>query len=150
QTAAHQRFESTASTGTNVASFIHETMLTPIQIGRIRVFAQGFTPSRRFPTSAVVTGPVISPAFLPQNTLLESDEIELEVRPLPKEGELPGFTGAVGSFALEPPQLATNVVRVGEPVKLGIIIKALGETNLARLVPPPPPRVHDWQVLPAA
>jgi hypothetical protein len=66
---------------------------------------------------------------------------------LPKEGELPGFTGAVGTFALDNVELGTNLVTVGEPVKLRV--KVYGDGNLARLVPPPAPRLREWQVFPA-
>ena len=71
------------------------------------------------------------------------------MRPLPREGELPGFTGAIGSFAVGPPKLATNVLRVGDPVKLTVTVTNRGDGPLARLVAPPPPQVRDWQVFAA-
>jgi hypothetical protein len=79
--------------------------------------------------------------------LLESDPLELAVRPLPKEGQLPGFTGAIGRYSLEPSRIETNTLRVGDPVKLTAIVRAEGP--IGRLVPPPPPRVKDWQVFPS-
>ena len=66
------------------------------------------------------------------------------------KGKLPGFTGAIGSFAVGPPKLATNVLRVGDPVKLTVTITNRGEAPLARLVPPPPPKASDWQVFGSA
>jgi hypothetical protein len=72
--------------------------------------------------------------------------VELQVRRLPPEGELPGFTGAIGHFTLGPPTLATNVVRVGDIVKLTVTVTNRGDGPLARLVAPPAPRVSDWQV----
>ena len=78
--------------------------------------------------------------------MLESDPIELNVRPLPTEGQLPGFAGAIGSFVLGPPRLATNVLRVGDPVKLIVTVTNRGDDPQARLVAPPPPKARDWQI----
>ena len=89
------------------------------------------------------------PGGPPQYTLLESDPVELNVRPLPTEGQLPGFAGAIGSFAVGPPKLATNVLRVGDPVKLTVTVTNRGEGPLARLVAPPPPKSREWQVFAA-
>ena len=77
--------------------------------------------------------------------LLVSEPLEIKVRPLPVEGELPGFTGAIGKFFRDPPQLTTNRLRVGEPVRLKIVFH--GEGDLARLVPPAAPRSRDWQII---
>jgi hypothetical protein len=63
---------------------------------------------------------------------------------------LPGFTGAIGRLAVGPPQLATNVLHVGDPVRLTIIVTNRGDGPLARLVAPPAPQVHDWQVFAAS
>ena len=57
------------------------------------------------------------------------------------------FTGAVGSFAIDPPKLATNVVRVGDPIQLTVVIRSDGDLN--RILPPSPPREKDWQIFPA-
>ena len=132
-----------------VPVFIYETTLTPVTTGKLTVFAQGFTAGNRFSGPIVITGPATIPGGPPQYTLLESDPVELNVRPLPREGELPGFTGAIGSFAVGPPKLATNVLRVGDPVKLTVTITNRGDGPLARLVAPPPPQARDWQVFAA-
>jgi hypothetical protein len=71
----------------------------------------------------------------------------MDVRTLPRSGELPGFTGAIGKMTIDPPQLSTNHAGVGDLVKLSFTIR--GEGNLARLVPPPAPLVTNWQVFPA-
>jgi hypothetical protein len=146
---ARQRIEMMPRGGTPVPSYIYETTLTPVAMGKLTVFAQGFTAGSHFSGSIVITGTAIIPGGPPQYTLLESDPVELNVRPLPTEGELPGFTGAIGRFAVGPPKLATNVLRVGDPVKLTVIITNRSDGPLARLVAPLPPQVREWQVFAA-
>ncbi|HWI59941.1 MAG TPA: BatD family protein [Bacillota bacterium] len=146
QSAVSQRIEMLPrSPGTPpVATFIYETTLTPIATGKLSAFAQAFTAGNRFSGPIVISGPAALANGLPQYTLLDSEPVELAVRPLPREGQLPGFTGAVGTFAVDAPTLSTNDLRVGEPVRL--TVKVRGNGNLTRLVAPPPPRVRDWQV----
>jgi hypothetical protein len=138
---ARQRYEMAPRGGAMVATFIYE---------KLTVFAQGFTAGSRFSGPVVVTGPATMPGVLPRYALLESEPVELNVRPLPREGLLPGFTGAIGSLAVGLPKLATNVLRVGDPVKLTVIITNRGEGPLARLVAPPPPQAEDWEVFAAS
>ena len=140
-----QRIEPMPYHGTRVPTFIYETTLTPMAAGKLTVFAQGFTAGRQFSGPIVITGTMTIPGGPPQFTLLESEPVELNARPLPTEGELPGFTGAIGSFALGRLKLATNVVRVGDTVKLAVTVTNRGDGPLARLVAPPAPRVSDWQ-----
>jgi len=141
-----QRIEPMLDRGARVPTFVHETTLTPMVAGKLSLFAQGFSAGNQFFGPIVITGTATIPGGPPQFTLLESEPIELHVRPLPTEGELPGFTGAIGTFALGPPKLGTNVVRVGDIVKLAVTVTNQGEGPLARLVAPPAPRVRDWQV----
>jgi hypothetical protein len=145
QGAAHQKMESSIRNGMNVMNFIHESMLIPVSSGKIDVFAQGFTASTRAITNMLPsnTSPN-TPLFIPQLILIESQPVELTVQPLPKDGELPGFTGAIGSLTLGQPKLSTNVVRIGEPVKLSVTVQA---GNFSRLVAPPAPRVDGWQIM---
>ncbi len=148
--APRQRFEMMPHHGANVPVFIYETTLTPLTTGKLSVLGQGFTAGNRFSGPIVISGQVTIPGGPPQYTLLESEPIELDVRPLPREGELPGFTGAIGRFDVGPPCLVTNVLRVGDPVKLTVTITNRGDAPLARLVPPPAPRARDWQVFGSA
>ena len=60
---------------------------------------------------------------------------------------MPGFTGIIGNYFCEPPRLATNAVKIGEPVQLTVVIR--GQQNLDRINPPPPPHVPGWQIFPA-
>jgi hypothetical protein len=133
--------------GSALAAYIYETVLTPLRTGKLSAFAQGFSAGNRLSAPIVLSGPVVFPAGL-QYTLLDSEPVELQVRPLPRQGELPGFTGAIGSFSLDPPKLAANALRVGETLKLLVTVR--GDGNLARLAAPPPPQASDWQVFAAA
>ncbi|HOX55955.1 MAG TPA: BatD family protein [Candidatus Paceibacterota bacterium] len=147
---ARQRIEMTHRDGAAVPTFIYETTLTPLTTGKLTLFAQGFTAGNQFGGPFIITGPAVIPGGPPHYNLLESDPVHLEVRPLPREGELPGFTGAIGSFAVGPPALAANVLRVGDPVKLTVAVTNRSGAPLARIVPPPPPKARDWHVFAAA
>jgi hypothetical protein len=145
QGAAHQKIESSVRNGMNVMNFIHESMLIPVTSGRLDVFAQGFTASTRSITNTVPNNAAPnSPVFIPQLILIESQPVELSVQALPKDGELPGFTGAIGLLTLGQPKLSTNIVRVGEPVKLSVTVQV---SNFSRLVAPPAPRIDGWQIM---
>jgi hypothetical protein len=148
QTAVRQRIETGTRPGipANVPLFIYETILTPITSGKLSVFAQGFTAGNRFGGSIIISGGVTIPGGPPQYTLLDSDPVELQVRPLPPEGQLPGFNGAVGNFAVATPSLSTNLVAVGDALKLSVKIYGDANSTLARLVPPAPAKVKDWQI----
>ncbi|HTL55839.1 MAG TPA: BatD family protein [Candidatus Limnocylindrales bacterium] len=143
----HPRFEPRPGPvpGRNVQAFLYEGIVTPISSGKLSFFAQSFVAAR--PTGPIaVTAPGPVPGG-PAYTLLDSDPVDFEVRPIPIEGRLPGFTGAVGDFSIGTPELATNVTRVGDPVKL--TVKVRGDGNLLRIVQPLAPRPRHWQVLSA-
>jgi len=148
QSSQRQRFERISHSGSALPAYIYETSLTPIQAGNIAVFAQGFAAGLRSfgPLSMSPAGLPESSLGPPQYSLLESPTVVLQARPLPRDGELPGFTGAIGSLVLGPVTLATNVLRVGDLVKLSVKIANNGSGNLARLVAPPPPHVPGWQL----
>jgi hypothetical protein len=148
QSSAHARIEALpiGAGGRHVNTFVYELMLTPIAVGKLVVSAQAYAVGNRVMGGVIMPGP--GAGTLPLYTLVDSNPVSLEIRPLPRESELPGFTGAVGAYSVDPPELGTNVVSVGEPVRLKIKIR--GDGNLARLVPPPLPRLHDWQVFTAA
>jgi hypothetical protein len=149
--ATHQSIQVLPYGQTAVATYLHESTLIPISPGPISFFAQGFASGNRFSGPIVISGSVTFAGGIPQYTLVESDSVQLEAKPLPVEGQLPGFNGAFGNLSLDAPQLSTNVVRVGEAVRLTIIIRARAGTpaNLSRLVPPAPPKSELWQVLEA-
>lgn len=133
-----QRIEGSPGIGSNRANFIHDTTLIPLRAGNITVTAQGFE------SGSLFGGAPILPGEVPGLKLVESDPVTIMVRPLPKTGELPGFTGGIGHFTIDPPVLTTNVLRVGEPVKLTVTVR--GQGNLGRLLRPTPKPTREWQV----
>jgi hypothetical protein len=148
QGAAHQQVGPVRRGAGTVAAYIYETVLTPLRSGKLTVFAQGYSAGNRYFGPLIgASGPGPVPNNLPQFTLLDSEPVELQVRPLPRHGELPGFTGAIGSFSLEPPRLAADPLRAGETVRLSVTVR--GDGNVGRLAAPPPPQVTDWQVFAA-
>lgn len=154
KSAVRQSIEPVGDGSPNRVAYVYEISATPIVAGPIRFYAQGWSPPTR-PAPAPGPGVALASGML-EYTLMDSDPVEIVARPLPAAGLLPGFTGAVGSFSVDPPFLLetgvaargqTNFLKVGEPVKLAVTIRGGG--NIARLVPPPPPSSPDWQVLPA-
>ena len=144
---ARQAIRPVTVNGRTVTSYVYETTLTPIAAGKLNVSAQGFTAGMIFGGQITINGQVTIPGGPPSFNLLDSEPVTINVGPLPAGSELPGFSGAVGSYTLDPPSLATNVLKAGEPVKLTVVIR--GQKNLGRLNPPLPPHANGWQVFPA-
>ncbi len=145
QSSVRQRFEARSRAGGNSLTYIYETTLTPLTAGKLSVFGQGFTSGSRFTGTIVITSPGTIQLGPPQYLLLDSAPIEFNVRPLPRRGELPGFTGAIGKFSLDPPALEGNSLKVGEPVKLSVVVRS--DNCTGRLVAPPPPTSQGWQIV---
>ena len=145
QSTFRPRFEANSHAFKRISGpvFLYEGILTPIAAGKLSVFAQSFVATRTA-TPGAVGVPAANPN-LPTYTLLDSDPLTLEVRSLPHAGRLAGFNGAVGVFSVGTPELTTNIVRVGDPLRLSV--KVRGEGNLLRLVAPSPPRASNWQIL---
>lgn len=125
--------------------FLCELTVTPIAAGPLTFFAQGYTAGREFTGPISIRGQVSIPGGPPKYVLLISDPVAVQVHSLPPESGRTGFTGTIGKFFLDPPQLSTNRMRVGQPVRLKVVFH--GEGDLTRFVPPVPPRVHDWQII---
>lgn len=145
KTAMQQLIEPVNIDGELKSAFVCEMKVTPIAAGRLTCTAQGFTAGREFSAPISIRGPVSFPGGPPKYVLLVSEPVELQVRPLPVEGERPGFTGAVGRFIQDAPRLTTNRLHVGEPVQLSLTFH--GEGDLARFVPPVAPASRDWQII---
>ena len=145
KTAVRQAVEVVNYGGQLKQAFVYETTVTPIAIGPLRLSAQAFTAGREFAGPISITGQVTLRSGPTRYDFLVSEPLELKVRPLPTEGELPGFTGAMGVFVADKPQLSTNRFLVGEPVHLNAAFHGIG--NLTRFVPPEAPRSRDWQII---
>ncbi|HVU99885.1 MAG TPA: BatD family protein, partial [Verrucomicrobiae bacterium] len=129
--------------GSNVMEYTYETVLTPIQTGALKLFAQGFLSPSHFPANAFLAG-VGGLNEGPSPSLLETDTAQLMVNPLPDTGKLPGFTGAIGKLSMETPVLENDHVTAGEPVRLTARVET--SPTLDRIIAPPPPVVRDWEI----
>ena len=145
-TIARQSIGPIEQNGQSVLAYVYETALIPLKVGDLTISAQGFTVGNMLSGTVVIQGQAVIPGLVNQNILLDSDPLTLHVKPLPA-GQLPGFTGAIGSFTLDTPSLSTNRIRVGDVLKLVVTFR--GENNLARLVAPPPPASAQWRIFPA-
>ena len=67
-----------------------------------------------------------------RSVLLQSEELQIEVLPLPEQGRPAEFTGAVGRFQLSVEAQPTQVA-VGDPVTLRVLVE--GEGNMAAVQP---------------
>ena len=147
KTSLRQSAQGTNQNGQTIVTTVTELTVTPITVGARKFTAQAFTSGRNFSGAVTITGQVmlLGGGAAPKYVLYVSAPQAINVRPLPTRGELPGFTGALGEFFLETPLLATNRLRVGEPVHLKINFVSQGE--LTHFVPPLAPRSRDWQVI---
>jgi len=132
--------------GRMTTAWLVESSVTPIAAGRQTLSAQAFTGGRQFIGPIVFTGQINLLASQPQNVLLDSDPVTLEVRPLPPEETTSGFTGYIGNVSMETPQISTNSLRVGDAIRLLVTFR--GDHRISRLAPPEAPRVAGWQIFP--
>jgi hypothetical protein len=145
KTTLRQMFNQLKIDGQPRQIFTYELTVTPIATGTLQFSVQGFSSSpRNFGGAITITGTGMISGGPPNYVLLVSDALAVNVRPLP-EGQLPGFTGSMGKFILDQPQLSTNTVYIGQPLHLQISVHGGGD--LSRLLPPLPPRSADWQVI---
>lgn len=145
QTSVRQRIQTMEFGGRTGPIFIYEASVTPLVAGRVDFTAQGYT-ANHFSGAITIQGQATIIGGSPTYVLLDSDPARIIVEPLPRTGELPGFTGAIGQFTVDPPQLSTNYVRVGDTLKLFVTFRTQGE--IKRLNPPPPPALTNWQIFP--
>jgi hypothetical protein len=85
------------------------------------------------------------PRTQPRKILLSLDQQEVQVRALPTENVPPGFTGAVGQYAMNFSAGPTNVA-VGDPITLRIQIS--GQGSLDSLTLPSPEAWQDFKTYP--
>jgi hypothetical protein len=121
--------------GRTYAVFAEDVTITPMREGPQTVVAQA-------DSNRLIPG---QPGGF-SSALVDSDQMVIDVKPLPMDGRLPGFTGAVGVFQVDPPRLSTNQVRAGDPVTLAVVVR--GDGSLGRLIPPQVPLQREWQTFP--
>jgi hypothetical protein len=125
--------------GRSLTAFVSEVTITPLREGPRELIGQAFCTGLR-PIPGQPNGSRIA------NELVDSTPLILTVNPLPEEGRLRGFTGAVGQFTLDPPELSAGSVLAGQPLVLTVTIRSEGE--IGRIPPPPAPSVQGWQTFP--
>lgn len=145
-----QRVETRVIGGQSIPTFVHQALVTPLRAGEIEMSAQGYTFGGRTPGGMVIMGSggqITLPGGQPVYTLVDSEPLLLNVRPLPEAGRPDSFNGAIGSFLVDSPVLSTNRLRAGDLLSMVVVVRGRG--NLDRLTPPPVPVSPQWQVLPA-
>ena len=143
QGAVRQQIVALRRAGTDLPSYVYDTTITAMESGALSFYAQAFAGGNRLSAPITIQGGQIlfnSPSF----TLLESEPLHVFAQPVPRAGRLPGFTGAIGKLSIISSTLDTNTARVGDTIHLTVSIQC--DTNLLRVVAPPPPRVADWQL----
>jgi hypothetical protein len=125
--------------GRPMPAFIADIIITPLRAGERQLIGQAFY---------VGVHPVPGQTNLSRiaSALVDSAPAILTVHELPNDGRLSGFTGAVGQFSLDPPELSTSAVRAGEPLVLNVTIRSAGV--IGHIPPPPQPNVPGWQSFP--
>lgn len=103
------------------------TALFPANLGNVTIQ----------PATLVIPGGLFSP-----DVKLETNPVEVEVRPLPPNAP-EDFTGAVGQFEISA-SLSQTETKVNEPVTLLIEIEGAG--NIQTLVEPQLPDLPNWRV----
>ena len=141
-----QSVEPVQRDGRSLPAYIYQVDVIPIAPGQLELSAQGYTAGREFIGPITIQSPVVIPNGPTRYILLGSDAVTIHVHSLPAAGRLPGSTGAIGTFACDPPRLSTNRVQTGFPVQLKMAIH--NADGLGRLVPPELPQVPDWQIIP--
>jgi hypothetical protein len=139
EVALGMRQETVERDGKTFPAWVQEVLITPLRAGEQELVGQSHGYMLR-PT------PGQTNRLHTESVLIDTEPTMLDVKPLPTQGVLPGFTGAVGSFQIEPPKLSAREVRAGEPLTLTVIVS--GDGNLGRLIPPRVPTLPDWQGFP--
>ena len=143
-TFARQTIQPMDAASGSLPAFVYETSLTPVTAGVLPITAQGFTAGNQFVGPITITGRATILGGTPLYELRDTLPVMLKVRTIPQDGRLPGYHGGIGQFRVDSPALSTNSVQVGEPVTFSVNV--MGSGNLARLIPPAPPKVEGWKV----
>jgi hypothetical protein len=133
------RIENVQHDGKTFTACLQELLITPLRAGRQELIAQGHASIPR-------PNPKQPGTMERDDVLVDSEPVTLTVKPLPTDGVLLGFTGAVGTFVPDVPLVSPPEVHAGQPVTLTVQVR--GEGNLGRLVPPRVPPMREWQTFP--
>jgi hypothetical protein len=123
--------------GRPVSAMVSDLCVTPVREGRLSMVAQAVGHFNRPSRPSGITLPGHQP-------LLDSVEAFITVKHVPKEGELPGFSGAIGQFQLEPPRPSSTLIRAGDPMTLTVMVRGRG--NFSRITAPKLARAEGWQL----
>ena len=132
--------------GRTLPTYVGESHLTAIATGPQTLSAQAFTCGPQFSGPITITGGGLVLGGIPSYVLVESDPVTINVRPLPPENKLSGFTGFIGNLTVDEPRISTNVLQIGDALRLTVTVHS--DDSLARLTPPPPPQVANWELFP--
>ncbi len=125
--------------GTKRRAIAKPVQITPMKDGETEVGCQVIVHVQKRDISGLGRGF----AMQVQSTI-DVPPARFRVLALPKDGRLPGFTGAIGEFALSAPKLSGTEVEMGEPITLAISLT--GEGNLTGVSAPELPADNpDWQ-----
>lgn len=86
------------------------------------------------PMTAILMGSMPNMFTQQQSLNLVSAPLNLNVMPLPAEGRPANFSGAIGNFSINPPDLSSTDLQVGVPVTFKLTIT--GQGNFDRLQAP--------------
>lgn len=142
-----QRIETRMEAGRPIRMFSYDAMITPMRAGRTELIAQGYTVGTRTQERVVTSAGVRIVLGQPVYKLVDSEPLALNILPLPRASRPPGFTGAIGTFTLDPPILSTNRITSGDLLTLTVTLRGTG--NLERVLPPEIPESPQWQVFQA-
>lgn len=116
-----------------------EVMITPLKSGPQPMVLQMdlivFTQSQR-----------LFQQYDTQRVTLYTDDGNINILPLPPEGQPSDFTGGIGAFSVDEPKLSTKQVMAGEPLTLTLTVR--GQGNFSRLQPPSIDEGDVWRAYP--
>lgn len=124
------------------AEYRYESAVSAIRAGVLPLGAAELAFAVSVPPQRVGRTPFAS-RWQTENYRMQSDVVEIEVKPLPLDGVPPGFQGAVGNFAMAVSASPTDL-RVNDP--LVIDCKITGTGNFDRLTAPVLVDLDGWKL----
>lgn len=131
--------------GRTYNAIVWNIIITPIKAGKTQLqFRQDLelqTISRdsRFPSIFSMT------STQSEQLTVYTDELHLDILPLPDKPDSTNFSGAIGQFEMRSSLDSTSMTQ-GEPATLKLILS--GEGNFERITPPELPQWDNWKIYP--